>query len=130
MVQDVMVVELSGALFCRGERGSGEPPGNSRVVGDDEGRGPKLALHLFQEVQDPTLDRGIEPGRGFVGDEHLGTGGEGHGDHDALAHPSRKVVRIISEPLRGRVEVRAGKPRFGFLSLKGPMLFLAHALAL
>ena len=49
-----------------------------------------------QQIEDLRLNSYVERGRGFVGDEQFGPVNDGHGDHHALAHAPRKLVRIIS----------------------------------
>ena len=49
------------------------------------------------EVEDLGLHRDVERRRGLVGDEKCGIAGERHGDHDALALPAGKLVRIAVE---------------------------------
>ena len=55
----------------------------------------------LHQLQDLGLDRDVECGGGLVGDEQLGVGGQGHGDHDPLAHPARELVRILAGPAPG-----------------------------
>ena len=47
---------------------------------------PHLAFQVVDQLEDLGLDGHVE-GRGrLVGDEQLGPGRRGHGDHHALAH--------------------------------------------
>ena len=39
---------------------------------------------------------------GLVGDQQLGVAGQRHGDHDALAHAARHLVRVVVDALFGR----------------------------
>ena len=68
---------------------------HAEVVGDEDDRGAGLALELAHELEDLGLDGDVERGRRLVGDEQLGMAGERHGDHHALAHAARELVRIL-----------------------------------
>ena len=49
------------------------------------------------------LDRDVEGGGRFVGDDQLRLGGQRERDHDALAHPARELVReLVDAGFRGR----------------------------
>ena len=67
---------------------------DGEVVGDEDDGGAEIALALADEVEDLLLDGDVEGGGGFVANEQLGPGDEGHGDHDALAHAAGKFVRV------------------------------------
>jgi hypothetical protein len=58
---------------------------------------PVLLLQLDHQVEDLRLDGDVERRGRLVGDQHLGIAGQRHGDHDALAHAARKLVRILVE---------------------------------
>src|SRR3990170_258941 len=68
---------------------------DAQVVGDDDHGGAQLSGEAGQQLQDLGLDRHVEGGRGFVGQEELGVAGERHRDHDALAHAARELVGVI-----------------------------------
>ena len=73
------------------------------VVGDQHDRGAELAVEVLELLQDLRLDRDVERGGGLVGDEQAGLIGQAHGDHDALAHAARELVReLLGAPLRVR----------------------------
>ena len=55
---------------------------------------PKVVLQLAHQVEDLRLDGDVERRRRLVGDQHLGIARQRHGDHDALAHAARQLVRI------------------------------------
>ena len=76
-------------------------PDDAEVVGDEEDRRVRLRLERADEVEDARLDRRIEPGRRLVEDQQLRVRGQGDGDHDALLHPARQLVRVaLEDPLR------------------------------
>ena len=61
----------------------------------------KFLPQLGQQLENLRLNGDIERGGGFVGDQQLRTIHDGHGDHDALAHASGKLVRIITRARSG-----------------------------
>ena len=71
-------------------------------MGDEHHRGAKLFSHAVDELQDLRLDGDVERRGGLVADEQLRLAGERHGDHDALAHAARQLVRVALEDLLGR----------------------------
>ena len=54
----------------------------------------------LDQVEDLRLDGHVERGRRLVGDQQLGVAGERHGDHHALAHAARELVRVVVERAR------------------------------
>ena len=67
---------------------------HAHVVGDQhDGRAVGL-LQLAHQVEDLRLDGDVERRGRLVGDQHLGIARQRHGDHDALAHAARHLVRI------------------------------------
>jgi len=52
-------------------------------------------LEVFQQIENLRLNGDIEGGGGFVGDEELGLGSQGHGDEDALLHAAGHFVGIV-----------------------------------
>ena len=75
---------------------------HSEVVGDQENGHGKLLFQMSEQIQDLGLNRDIEGGGRFVGDEQPRVTTKGHGDHDPLSHPSGKLVRIRSKALLGK----------------------------
>ena len=57
-----------------------------------------IFLIKFQNLR---LDGHIQRGGRFVGDEKVGFGDEGHGDHYPLAHAPGELVRIHFQPVFG-----------------------------
>ncbi len=68
---------------------------------------PLSVLELANERDDLRLDGHVERGRRLVGDEKLRLVGERHGDHHALAHAARQLVRIGAHALLGRRNAHA-----------------------
>jgi hypothetical protein len=64
----------------------GQPGHHAEVVGDEDDRRPRALLHAAKDVQHLGLDRHVEGGGRFVGDQHVGVVGHGHGDDDPLLH--------------------------------------------
>ena len=69
---------------------------------------PLLALQLAQQVEDLRLNGHVERRGRLVGDQQLRLRRERHGDHHALAHAARELVRIGLEALLG---ARGSRPR-------------------
>ncbi len=67
----------------------------------DEDQAHATVAHQFvHDAQDLVPDRDVEGRCGLVGDQDFGVGGQHHGDHDALAHAARNLVRIgVEDPL-------------------------------
>ena len=66
---------------------------HAHVVGDDDEPHAGLVLEAAQEIEDLRLDGHVERRRRLVGDQELRPAGERHGDHHALAHAARELVR-------------------------------------
>src|SRR5579883_1121750 len=71
---------------------------DAHIVGDENERHAALALQRQQQIEDLRLDRDVEGGRRLVGDEEARVAGDRHGDHDALVHAARELVREGSQP--------------------------------
>ena len=67
---------------------------HAQVVGDQDDRGAELLLQAAQQVEDLRLDRDVERGGRFVGDQQLGIARQRHADHRALPHAAGQLVRI------------------------------------
>ena len=72
---------------------------DGEIVRDKKHRQSEFVAKVVEQVEDLLLDGDIEGGGGFVGDEELRAVDDGHGDHDALAHASGKLVRIAAGTL-------------------------------
>jgi hypothetical protein len=60
-----------------------------------------LALNLSEQIEDLALNIGVERCSRLVSDENARAIGDCDGEHDALAHSSRQLVRIADELTRG-----------------------------
>ena len=67
---------------------------DAEVVRDHDHGGPGLGLQALDQLQDLRLHRHVERGRGLVGDQQLRLVDQRHGDHRALAHAARELVRV------------------------------------
>ena len=75
---------------------------HAHVVGDQHDRRAVLLAQALEQRNDLRLDRDVERRRRLVGDDQLRLAGEREGDHDALAHAARELVRVLVEALLGR----------------------------
>ena len=55
-----------------------------------------MLLQIGEQVDHLGLNAHVERAHGFVGDDEIGLGSEGTRDADALALPTRKLVRIAA----------------------------------
>ena len=62
----------------------------------------ELALELAEEIEDLGLDRDVEGGDRFVGEDEFRFGGEGAGDGDALALAAGEFVGVLRMKRRSR----------------------------
>jgi hypothetical protein len=69
---------------------------DAEVVGDEDYRHPGVALQVLQQIEILRLDRDIQIGGGFVGDDQLWPAGERDGADDALPHAAAHLVRVIA----------------------------------
>ena len=75
---------------------------HGEIVGDEEHGEPELRAQFAKQVENLCLDGDVECSGRLVCDEQLRPVDDGHGDHDALAHTTRKLMGIISSAA-GRV---------------------------
>jgi hypothetical protein len=68
---------------------------HAEIVRDDDERHVEPARQPVHELQDLRLDRHVERSRRLVRDNELGITGDRDRDHDALAHATRELVRIL-----------------------------------
>jgi len=80
----------------------GESGNDRQIVGDPDQRGTGLGGELLHLVQDLSLDRRVECGRGFVGDDQVRPVQERDGNGHSLPHAARELMRIGLQPLVGR----------------------------
>ena len=69
----------------------------TQVVRDHDDGGAEVALQFAHQGQDLGLHGHVQCRGGLVGNQHIGLAQQGHGDHDALAHAARKLVRIHTD---------------------------------
>ena len=74
---------------------------DAEVVRDEDDRHAAVVAELAEDFEDLGLDRDVEGGGRFVGDEKLRVAGEGHRDHDALLLAAGHLVRIGVDALFG-----------------------------
>ena len=70
---------------------------HAEIVRDDDERHVEPARQPVHELHDLRLDGHVERGRRLVRDNELGITGDRNRDHDALAHATRELVRILLE---------------------------------
>jgi hypothetical protein len=96
----------------------GDPVGDLRhhaeIMGDEQDRHAIGLLELIELHQHLRLDRHVERRRRLVRQQDLGAAGERHGDHHALAHPARELVRIVVDTAfrRGNLDLAQQPERF------------------
>jgi hypothetical protein len=74
---------------------------HAEIVGNQDDRRAACGLQLPHQVENLGLQSHVQCGGRFVRDQQPGIAGQRHRDHDALAHPARKLVRIVVDaPLR------------------------------
>ena len=89
----------AGVHHCHAAGGLRHHP---QIVRDQHDRHPDAALQLLKQLQHLGLNGDVEGGGGLVGDQQLRLStGQSNGDHHALAHAAREVVRIARNPLFG-----------------------------
>ena len=70
---------------------------DAEIVGDDHDGDAEPPRQILHQLQDLRLDGHVERGRRLVGDQQLGIAGKADGDHHALAHAARELMRILLE---------------------------------
>ena len=61
----------------------------------------ELALHVAQQVEDLRLHRHVQRRRRLVGNDERRPAGQRDGDHHALPHAARQLVRVVVDALLG-----------------------------
>ena len=74
---------------------------HAQVVGHEDYRRTRLVAQLADALQDLRLDRHVERRGGLVGDQDRRVARQRKGDHHALAHAARELVRVGVEPVAG-----------------------------
>lgn len=70
--------------------------GQARIVGDQDQGSARLATQVQEQVNDLLAGGLIQVAGGFVGKEHLGPGGIGAGDGDALLFTTRELPGVMA----------------------------------
>jgi hypothetical protein len=89
---------LAGILHDDAIRHFGD---HAHVVGDQHEAHAVLAAQAAQQIEYLGLNGDVERGGRLVGDQQLGVAGERHGDHHALAHAARQLMRKGGEAALG-----------------------------
>ena len=92
-----------------------------KIVRDEKHREAELGAEFCEQVEDLGLDSDIKRGSRLVSDQHLRAVDDGHGDHDALSHAARKLVRIVAGAAIGLRDGDIGhglNGKFGGLALR------------
>ena len=69
---------------------------------DEEHAHAGVFLQARHQRQNLRLNRHIQRGGGFVGNQHARLADHGHGNHHALAHAARELVRVLVQALACR----------------------------
>jgi molybdopterin converting factor small subunit len=72
-----------------------------QIVGDEKHGKAELGTEVGEQSENLGLNRDIEGGGGLVRDEQLWVVHNRHGNHDALAHASGELVRIVAGATAG-----------------------------
>ena len=89
-VGDLAVGEADDAICHRGRH---------RVVGDDRGRRPEIAVHSLDRLEHDDARLAVERAGGFVAEQDPWTLRDGPGDGDALLLAARELSRKVIDPL-------------------------------
>ena len=73
--------------------------GEALVVGDQHQGGAAFLVELEQQVADALAGVAVEVAGGLVGEQHVGFGGEGAGDGDALLLATGELARVVPQAL-------------------------------
>jgi hypothetical protein len=83
---------------------------DSQVVRDQQQAQALLLLQLLEQVQHLRLDRDVQRGGGFVGDEEVGFGRQRHRDHHALLLAAAHAERVLVEAALGLGDADPAQP--------------------
>ena len=92
-------------------------------MGDEQHCRSLFAVDAPELAQDFSLDGDVQRRRRLIGDDQLGRGDNGGGDHGPLAHAAGELVRVLAEPVGRLGDVDAGQRLGDDLSCLGA----AHA---
>jgi oligopeptide/dipeptide ABC transporter ATP-binding protein len=71
-----------------------------QIVRNQEDRCARSVAEVAEQIEDMRGGRYVKARGRLVGDEKLWRGGKRHRDHDALAHPARKLMRVLRNTRR------------------------------
>ena len=69
---------------------------HAQVMGDEHDGRTVFLLQGVHQVQNLGLNGHVQGGGGLIGNQQLGLAGQGHGDHDTLAHTAGQLVGILT----------------------------------
>ena len=72
-----------------------------QVVRNEKHGESELIAQAGQQIENLCLNGNVERGGRFIGDQQLRAVDDGHGNHHALPHSARKLVRIVAGPSLG-----------------------------
>ena len=96
---------------------------DAEVVRHQNDRHTELLLQILHELEYLGLDGHVKGGGRLVGDENVRLAGQGHGDHDALAHAAGELKGVLFESLFRLVDADQGQKLRG-ARLGVPALFV------
>ena len=68
---------------------------------DQQHGGAGAFAQFGNQVKDLRLHGHVQRSGGLIGNQHIGFAGQSHGDHDALAHTTGKLVWVFMHPTLG-----------------------------
>ena len=74
---------------------------DAEVVRDQQQREVELFLHIAQQLEDLRLHGDVERGGRLVGDDERRPARQGDGNHHALPHAARQLMRVVVHALVG-----------------------------
>ncbi len=98
LVQERLLHELTGVHDADPVADLGD---HSEIVRDVEDGRVELSLEVGHEVKHHRLRRHVQRGRRLIHDEQCGVGHQRHGDHAALEHPARELMRVTAHDRLG-----------------------------
>ena len=95
----------------------------AEIMRDDNQRDVELPRQVLHQFQNLRLDGDIERGCRLIGDNEFRIAGKPDCDHHALAHATRKLVRVLIESTLSIGNAHKGEQ----LNRPGARLFVGHA---